>query len=43
MELSKKYSNEYKLMVVEDYYNSALGVRAMALRYNLPSKNYING
>jgi len=42
MKLAKKYSDEYKLMVVKDYYNSALGVRAIALRYNLPSKNYIN-
>ena len=29
-------------MVVNDYYNSPLGVRAIAQKYNLPSKNYIN-
>ncbi|MDP4133205.1 MAG: hypothetical protein Q8882_04245 [Bacillota bacterium] len=26
----------------QDYYDSPLGVRAIALKYNLPSKNYIN-
>lgn len=39
--MSKKYSDEFKLSVVQDYYNSALGVRLIALKYNLPSKNYI--
>lgn len=38
----KKYSNEFKLMVVQDYYSSSLGVRTIAKKYNLPSKNYIN-
>jgi len=37
-----KYPDDFKLLVVEDYYNSPLGVRAIALKYNLPSKNYIN-
>ncbi len=36
------YSNEFKLSVVRDYYSSTLGVRSIALKYNLPSKNYIN-
>lgn len=38
----KKYSDEFKLSVIEDYYNSTLGVRAIALKYNLSSKNLIN-
>src|SRR6056297_4178203 len=37
-----KYSDAFKLEVVRDYYNSPLGVRSIALKYNLPSKNYIN-
>lgn len=40
--INKKYSDEFKLMVVNDYYNSPIGVRAIAMKYNLPSKNYIN-
>ena len=39
--MRKKYSDEFKLMVVKDYYNSELGVRLIAAKYNLPSKNYI--
>jgi transposase-like protein len=40
--MNEKYSDEFKLKVVQDYYNSPLGVRLIALKYNLPSKNYIN-
>lgn len=40
--MNKKYSDEFKLSVVLDYYNNSLGVRATATKYNLPSKNYIN-
>lgn len=40
--MKEKYSDEFKLKVVQDYYNSPLGVRLIALKYNLPSKNYIN-
>lgn len=40
--MQRKYSDEFKLSVINDYYNSPLGVRAIALKYNLPSKNYIN-
>jgi transposase-like protein len=40
--MSKKYTDEFKLFVIQDYYNCTLGVRAIALKYNLPSKNYIN-
>jgi len=40
--MAKKYSDEFKLSVINDYYNSTLGVRAIASKYNLPSKNYIN-
>jgi transposase-like protein len=39
--VSKKYSDEFKIAVIQDYYNSSLGVRMIALKYNLPSKNYI--
>ena len=40
--MKKVYSDQFKLSVVKDYYSSPLGVRAIALKYNLPSKNYIN-
>lgn len=40
--MKKTYTDEFKLSVVKDYYNSNLGVRSIALKYNLPSKNYIN-
>lgn len=40
--MKRKYSDEFKLEVINDYYSSTLGVRAIALKYNLPSKNYIN-
>lgn len=40
--INRKYSDEFKLMVINNYYNSTLGVRAIAQKYNLPSKNYIN-
>ena len=39
--MAKKYSDDFKLTVVLDYYNSSLGIRMIALKYNLPSKNYI--
>lgn len=39
--MKKKYSDEFKLMVINDYYNSPLGVRAITNKYKLPSKNYI--
>ena len=38
----KKYSNEFKKAVIDDYYSSPLGVRAITLKYGLPSKNYIS-
>lgn len=40
--MQTKYSDAFKLLVVKDYYASTLGVRSIALKYNLPSKNYIN-
>ena len=40
--MKRKYSDEFKLEVVRAYYNSPLGVRSIAKKYNLPSKNYIN-
>jgi transposase-like protein len=39
--MTKKYTDEFKLAVIDDYYTSTLGVRAIAAKYNLPSKNYI--
>lgn len=40
--MNKKYSDDFKLAVIKDYYNSSLGIRAITMKYNLPSKNYIN-
>ncbi|HHW61919.1 MAG TPA: transposase [Syntrophomonadaceae bacterium] len=40
--MKNKYSDEFKLFVIQDYYESTLGVRAIAAKYNLPSKNYVN-
>lgn len=40
--MKKKYTDEFKLSVIKDYYSSILGVRAIASKYNLPSKNYVN-
>ncbi len=39
--MKRKFSDEFKLWVVKDYYSSPLGLRAVALKHNLPSKNYI--
>lgn len=39
--MKRTYSDEFKLSVINDYYNSSLGVRSIATKYNLPSKNYI--
>ena len=39
--MNEKYSEAFKLMVIEDYYQNTLGVRATALKHGLPSKNYI--
>ena len=38
----KNYSDEFKLQVIKDYLNSSLGCRAIAKKYNLPSKNYVD-
>lgn len=40
--MSQKYSEEFKLSVVKEYYEGNLGVRLLAQKYNLPSKNYIS-
>lgn len=37
----KKYSDEFKMQVVQEYLNGPLGCRLLAQKYNLPSKNYI--
>ena len=39
--MNKKYSEEFKLSVVNEYYEGNLGVRKLAEKYKLPSKNYI--
>jgi transposase-like protein len=39
--MKRKYSDEFKLEVIKDYYQSQLGVRMVAIKYGLPSKNYI--
>ena len=39
--IKRRYTNEFKLSVVKDYYDSPLGVPAIASKYNIPSKNYI--
>ncbi len=39
--MKEKYSEAFKLMVIKDYYQNTLGVRAIALKHGLPSKNYI--
>jgi transposase-like protein len=38
----RRYSDDFKLSVIKDYYSSPLGIRAIAMKYDLPSKNYIN-
>lgn len=40
--MNRFYSDEFKLKVVTDYYESPLGVRTISRKYNLPGKNYIN-
>lgn len=39
--MAQKYTDEFKLAVVKEYYEGNLGVRLLARKYNLPSKNYI--
>ena len=39
--MNQKYSEEFKLSVVKEYFEGNLGVRALAKKYTLPSKNYI--
>lgn len=36
-----RYSDEFKLQVINEYFNGDLGCRLLAKKYNLPSKNYI--
>lgn len=38
---NSNYSTDFKLMVVKEYFTSNLGCRAIAKKYNLPSKNYV--
>lgn len=39
---NKKYSDEFKLQVINEYLNTSIGCRTLAKKYNLPSKNYID-
>lgn len=39
--MKKVYSDEFKKSVIDDYYNSPCGIRVIARKYGLPSKNYI--
>ena len=39
---NKHYSDEFKLEVIKDYLSNNLGVREVAKKYGLPSKNYIS-
>lgn len=39
--MNRKYTNEFKLEVIGDYYTNDLGVRQTAAKWGLPSKNYI--
>lgn len=38
---NSKYSDDFKLQVINEYFNGELGCRLLAKKYNLPSKNYI--
>ncbi len=40
--MNRFYSDDFKLKVVLDYYESPLGVRTISRKYNLPAKNYVN-
>lgn len=37
----KKYLDDFKLQVVNEYFTGKLGCRLLAQKYNLPNKNYI--
>ncbi len=39
--MTKNYSDEFKLSVIKEYYESNLGVRKIAAKYNLSSKNLV--
>jgi transposase-like protein len=39
--MRRKYSDEFKLSIVKEYYESPLGVRMITSKNGLPSKNYI--
>lgn len=39
--MTKNYSDEFKLSVIKDYYESNLGVRKITAKYNLSSKNLV--
>lgn len=38
---NSNYSTDFKLMIVKEYITGDLGCRAIAKKYNLPSKNYV--
>ena len=39
--MKKRYTKEFKVAVIRDYYTNELGVRQTAAKWGLPSKNYI--
>lgn len=39
--INKRYSDEFKLQVIDEYLKGTLGCRTLAKKYNLPSKNYV--
>lgn len=36
-----EYTDEFKLEVIKDYYTNDLGVRQTAVKWGLPTKNYV--
>ncbi|MFQ3860877.1 transposase [Staphylococcus shinii] len=39
--MGKHYKYEFKLKVVQEYLNSSLGYRALAKKYEIPTKSLI--
>lgn len=39
--MNTRYTDEFKIGVIRDYYTNDLGVRQTAAKWGLPSKNYI--
>lgn len=39
--MNSKYTEEFKIKIVNEYLKEDLGCRAIAKKYSLPSKNYV--